>query len=75
VIVEDFAKPTVAVVTAEFTGLAARIAARLGHPSLRTLVLPFPLEGRPDEEVRSIAHDAYPRLVRLLGVRDRATDE
>ncbi|MBV8949507.1 MAG: hypothetical protein JOZ99_01420 [Actinobacteria bacterium] len=74
-LVEGRSKPTVAVVTAEFTGLAARMAARLDHPSLPTLVLPFPLEGRPDEEVRSIAHDAYPRLVRLLGVRDRAAHE
>src|SRR5438477_575253 len=43
------------------------MAAHSGHPSLRVLVLPYPLEGRPDEEVRQIAADAYPRLLRTLG--------
>jgi len=65
----------VVVVTAEFVKLAAQLAELRGHPSLRTLVLPFPLEGRPEEEVRAIAEDAYPRLLRLLGVRDRHTHE
>lgn len=64
------AKPAVLVVTEEFAGLASQLAALNGHPNLRTLVLPYPLEGLPDEEVRTIAQDAYPRLVRLLGVRD-----
>ena len=41
------------------------------RPSMRVLVLPYPLEGRPDEEVRQIAADAYPRLLRTLGVPDR----
>ena len=36
------------------------MAAHDGHPSLRALVLPYPLEGRPDDEVRQIAADAYP---------------
>jgi hypothetical protein len=39
-----------------------------GHPNLRQLVLPYPLEGRPDEEVARIAEDAYPRLLASLGV-------
>ena len=32
------------------------------------LVLPYPLEGLPDEEVRVIANGAYPELLELLGV-------
>jgi hypothetical protein len=62
-------KPAVLVVTAEFERLAAELAKQSGHPDLRTLVLPYPLETRPDEEVTAIAADAFPRLVRLLGVR------
>jgi len=59
----------VLVVTAEFETLARILARQRGHDDVRTLVLPYPLETRPDEEVQAIAADAYPRLVRLLGVR------
>jgi hypothetical protein len=58
----------VVVVTEEFVGLAHRMAAHHQRPSLRLLVLPYPLEGRPEEEVRQIAEDAYPRLLDVLGV-------
>jgi hypothetical protein len=71
VAVERLAKPSVVVVTAEFEAFAHRMAAHAGHPSLRVLVLPYPLEGRPEEEVRQIAADAYPGLLRALGVPDR----
>ena len=56
------------VVTEEFEAFAGQIAARLQHPSLRLLVLPYPLEGRPEKELRTIAVDAYPGLLRALGV-------
>lgn len=69
--VEQLEKAAVVVVTEEFEAFAHRMAAHNGHPSLRVLVLPYPLEGRPDEEVRQIAADAYPRLLRTLGVSDR----
>jgi hypothetical protein len=59
----------VVVVTEEFVELAHRMAAHHQRPSLRLLVLPYPLEGRPEEEVRQIALDAYPRLLDVLGVR------
>jgi hypothetical protein len=72
VVVERLEKPAVVVVTEEFESFAHRLAAHQGHPSLRLLVLPYPLEGRPDEEVRAIAADAYPRLLRTLGVLDRS---
>ena len=58
------------VVADEFTHIAAQLARLRGHGGLRMLVLPFPLEGRPDEEVRRIAEDAYPQLIELLGARD-----
>jgi hypothetical protein len=32
------------------------------------LVLPYPLEGRPVDELVSIAEHAYPELLTMLGV-------
>jgi hypothetical protein len=75
VTVERLEKPAIVVVTEEFEAFAHRLAAHHGHPSLRVLVLPYPLEGRPDPEVRQIAADAYPRLLRALGVPDRPLGE
>jgi len=57
----------VVVVTAEFEAHGRRIAAHHGHPSLPMIVLPYPLEGRPDEEVRSIASNAYGDVLVALG--------
>jgi hypothetical protein len=57
----------VVVVTTEFDRFATQIATHHGHPSLRKLVLPYPLEGRPEQELQQIATDAYPALLRLLG--------
>jgi hypothetical protein len=44
------------------------MANHLGHGDLRILVLPYPLEARPREELLEIAADAYPRALDLLGV-------
>ena len=66
-IVESLNKPAVVVVTAEFITIGERIAALKGHSDLRQLVMPYPLEGLPDEEVHQIALDAYPRLLERLG--------
>ena len=55
------------VVTAEFEGHGRRIAAHHGHPSLQMVVLPYPLEGRAEKEVRSIAADAYGDVLVALG--------
>ena len=38
-----------------------------GHPSLRRLVLPYPLEGLPEQELRKIATDSYSTLLDLVG--------
>ena len=48
--------------------IATQIANLNGHPNLRQLVLPYPLEGLPDEEVTAIAIESYPHLKKVLGV-------
>jgi hypothetical protein len=58
----------VVVITEEFVSIAGQIAGLRGHPDLRQLVLPYPLEARPEAEVRAIAADAYPRLLKVIGV-------
>jgi hypothetical protein len=65
----------VVVVTAEFEQFARRMATHNGHPSMRVVVLPYPLEGLPEEEVHQIAVDSYPGLLRTLGVPDRPVGE
>jgi hypothetical protein len=45
------------------------MATHLGHGDLAVLVLPYPLEARPEEELRAIAAEYYPRALELLGVR------
>ena len=54
-------------ITEEFITIASRISALKGHASLRRLVLPYPLETRPEDECREIAREFYPRLLELLG--------
>jgi hypothetical protein len=62
------AKTAVVVVTSEFTGLAHTMAANAGRPGLRVHTLPYPLDTRPEEEVRAIAREHYRPLLRTLGV-------
>jgi hypothetical protein len=68
VAIEQRERPVVAVVTDEFATHGANMANHLGHGDLRILVLPYPLEARPREELLEIAADAYPRALELLGV-------
>jgi hypothetical protein len=68
VLVEELEKPSVVVITEEFGVIASRVAVMKGHPSLRRLVLPYPLESRSAEECRAIARAFYPQLLHLLGV-------
>jgi hypothetical protein len=68
VLVEALQKPAIVVITEEFIRIASQVATLKGHPNLRQLVLPYPLEGRPEEEVARIAEDAYPRLLAAVGV-------
>ncbi len=67
VAVEDHGKPVVAVVCEEFTVHAHNVATHLGHRDLAVLVLPYPLEARPADELRAIAQEYYPKMLELLG--------
>jgi hypothetical protein len=61
-------KAAVAVVTQEFEALAHTMAANAGRPGLRVVVLPYPLETRPEEEVRSVARDHWRPFLRSVGL-------
>lgn len=61
-------KTAVAVVTEEFVPLAEIMARNMERPGLRLCVLPYPLDTRPEPEVRQIAHDFWPTLQDSLGV-------
>lgn len=60
-------KTAVVVVTAEFEHLAHTMAANAGRAGLRVHVLPYPLESRPEAEVREIARAHWPLLLETLG--------
>jgi hypothetical protein len=68
VTLESHAKPSVVVVTSEFETHARNMASFLGHADLAVLVLPYPLEARPDDELRAIAAEYWPKALELLGV-------
>ena len=55
--------------TEQFAALAGMLSGHYGRPGLRTVVLPFPLQTWPEDEVRSIARDAFPTLLSTLGAR------
>ena len=67
VVVEQKHKPVVAIVTEEFEVHGHNVATHLGHGDLKVLVLPYPLEARPEEELRAIADEFYPQVLALLG--------
>lgn len=56
--------------TGEFEGLAHTMAANAGRSGLRVHVLPYPLESRPEPEVREIARAHWPLLLDTLGARE-----
>ena len=60
-------RPTIAVVTAQFDGLAEMLSTHYGRPGLRRHVLPFPLQTRAEDEIRDIARTAFPALLTGLG--------
>lgn len=62
-------KAAVAVVTAEFEVLAHTMAANGGRAGLRVIALPYPLETRPEAEVRAIAADHWPSVLDVLGAK------
>jgi methyl coenzyme M reductase subunit C-like uncharacterized protein (methanogenesis marker protein 7) len=68
VAVEEREKPVVAIVTEEFEVHGHNVAKHLGHGDLKVLVLPYPLEARPEAELRAIADEFYPQVLVQLGV-------
>jgi len=68
VVVEQKGKPVVAIVTEEFEVHGHNVATHLGHGALKILVLPYPLEARPEADLRAIADEYYPQVLALLGV-------
>lgn len=67
VTLEASGKPAVVAVCDEFALHGKNMARFLGHPDLKALVLPYPLEAREESELRQIAADYYPRFLELLG--------
>ena len=61
-------KTAVAVVTEEFEALAHTMAANAGRSALRVHVLPYPLDTRPESEVRNVAREHYRPFLRTVGV-------
>jgi hypothetical protein len=59
----------VVVVTEVFQNLALTAARARGLRSLRTLVLPHPMESRPTDEVRRIAAERLDEIADLLVAR------
>jgi hypothetical protein len=61
--------PAVVVVTEVFENLARTAARAQGYADLRLVVLPHPMESRPEEEVRGIARARFRELIALLAER------
>lgn len=67
VAIEAHERPVVAVVCEEFIVHAHNVARHVGHGDLKVLVLPYPLEARPTDELEAIAIEYYPKMLELLG--------
>jgi hypothetical protein len=63
----DAGLPTLTVAADHFVKLATTLAAKGGHDQLRLTVLPYPLQGQPEADVRRIAVEAYDRMLADLG--------
>ena len=61
--------PAAVVVTAVFENLGRTAARAQGYPDLRMLVLPHPMESRPEAEVRAIARARFRELIGLLAAQ------
>jgi hypothetical protein len=63
----DCGLPTVAIATEHFARLARILSEKGGRPDIRMTVLPYPLEGRPEPEVREIARASFEQMLKVLG--------
>ena len=66
--VEAAHKPAVVAVCDEFEPHGRNMAGALGHGDMKFLVFPYPLESRPEKEIREIAADYYPKFLDVLGI-------
>jgi hypothetical protein len=62
-------KAAVVVCTEQFTNLAKVLNTNAGMPHFPVLTLPYPLDTRPEADVRAIARQALPELFACLGVK------
>jgi hypothetical protein len=67
--IAEAGKPTALAITEAFVGHAESIAKVLGHPEIKILKLPHPLEGLPEAQLSAVAAEYYPRFLDLVGVR------
>ena len=58
--------PAAVVVTAVFENLGRTAARAQGYPDLPMLVLPHPMEARPEAEIRGIARARFAELIGLI---------
>jgi hypothetical protein len=65
--IDKAGKPAAVAITEEFVPHARSIAAHVGHPDVGILVFPHPLEGRPEDELREIGRQYYPRFLAMVG--------
>jgi len=63
--------PTVAVATANFEQFAKTLAQHGGRSGLRVHVLPYPLNERGREEVDSVGHEHFAKMVATMGAKLR----
>jgi hypothetical protein len=59
--------PTVFVATEHFERLSRVLTEEAGWSDIRMAILPYPLEGLPEGEIRQIARDSYPALLMSMG--------
>ena len=69
VIVEQLKKPVVAAITDEFKVHGDNIARMEGHADLKRLILPYPLEGKPEAYLREVAETWYPKFLDMIGAQ------
>jgi hypothetical protein len=58
--------PTIVVSTAHFERLARTLADKGGREDIRVQLVPYPLEGKLEDEVRQIARDHFAPLISTL---------
>lgn len=63
----DYGLPTVAVTTEHFEPLGRTLAGQRGHEQIRIKLMPYPIEGLPEDEVRQMARDNYENLLTVMG--------